>query len=151
MVAIAQSARMSSSGTTQTFRAPPRCVSLALRLGHSHQESQLALGAVGQRIRRETAGVAGPPTPPPGVPPPAAGELVSDPHRQISDFLLVENWSFVRGRSGIISWFLSGSVVTGLTAVEGELGDAERPGGARSIVEALAIRDAHTLLDAPAA
>ncbi len=33
---------MSGCGTTQTFRAPPRCVSLALRLGHSHQESQLA-------------------------------------------------------------------------------------------------------------
>ncbi len=116
----------------------------------NHQESQLALGAVGQRIRRETAGVAGPPAPPSGVPSAGAGNLLSDPHRKISDFLLVASLSFVGGRSGIISWFPSGSAATGLTAIEGGLGDGEA-GGARPIVEASAIQDAHTLLDAPAA
>ncbi len=63
---------------------------------------------------------------------------------------MVVSLSFVGGRSGIISWFPSGSVATGLTAVEGGLGDGEA-GGARSLAEASAIRDAHTLLDAPAA
>ena len=78
---------MSPLGTTQTFRAPPRCVSLALRFGHSHQESQLASGAVGQRIRLVTAGLAWQPTPLPGVPPAGAGNLLSDLRRKISDFL----------------------------------------------------------------
>ena len=96
------------------------------------------------------AWLAGQPTPPPGVPPASTGDLLSDPRRKISDFLLVASLSFVRGRSGIISWFPSGSAATGLTAIEGGLGDGEA-GGARSIVEASAIRDAHTLVDAPAA
>ena len=49
-----------------------------------------------QQPARRGRGAQQPDRPPPGVPPTRRPFSLSDPHRQISDFLFVSNWSFIR-------------------------------------------------------